>query len=187
MNKILLFLIGLILFQLTIAQTKVSVGNGNWSKPNNWSPVGVPRPNDNVLISNGNKIRIDGNYSCKSLTVGTSALTMSTLEFRGGAHSFTVFGDTYINNGDTFDIKINSNTTHTATFYGNIVNNGGIQFFPDGNSRCIAKFVNNGNQTISGSGSFSKFYFIELNMGSSNSNVLDVTVSNFTVPVNFLH
>lgn len=186
MNKILLFLIGLLVCNLNFAQTKVSIGNGNWSNAGIWSPAGVPTSADNVLISNGNKVRIDGNYSCKSLTVGTSALTMSTLEFRGGAHSFTVFGDTYINNGDTFDIKINSNTTHTATFYGNIVNNGGIQFYPDGNSRCIAQFVKNGNQSITGTGSFSKFYFINLNMGTSNSNILDVSVSNFTVPVNFL-
>ena len=100
-----------IFFFLTISIngiTYVSKKNGNWSNSGTWIPAGVPGAGDDVQISNGHKVRIDGNFACNSLTVGTSALTMSTLEFRGGAHSFTVFGDAIINAGDTLDIKINS-------------------------------------------------------------------------------
>ncbi|MDP3557034.1 MAG: PKD domain-containing protein [Bacteroidota bacterium] len=169
------------------SQTKVSKKSGGWSKAATWIPSGVPTATDNVLISSGHKVSIDGNFACNSLTVGTTALTMSTLEFKGNtARSFTVFADIMINNADTFDIKNNSNTTHTVTFFGNIVNNGGMQFFPDANSKCIALFKKNGNQTITGTGSFSKFSDIVVDMGTSAANILDVSVSNFTVPIDFL-
>ncbi len=166
--------------------TYVSKKSGNWSNNGTWIPSGVPGAGDDVQIANGHKVRINGDFACNSLTVGTSAITMSTLEFRGGAHTFTVFGNAIINAGDTLDIKANSNTTHTVSFYGNVTNNGGIQLFPDANSMCIAIFKKNGNQMISGTGSFSKFYKMILNMGSSSNNILDISVSNFTAPINFL-
>ena len=168
------------------AQTKVSKKSGNWGNSGTWLPSGVPTSTDNVVIADGHKVRIDGNYACNSLTVGTSNVSLSTLEFKGGAHSFTVFGNVQVNNSDTIDIKMNSNTTHTITFMGDIINNGGIQLSPDFNSKCISIFNKNGNQTISGTGSFSKFSDIVLNTGTNANNILDVSVSNFTVPVNFL-
>jgi len=94
--------------------TYVSKKSGNWSSNGTWIPSGVPGVGDDVLISNGHKVRINGNFACNSLTVCTSAIVMSTLEFRGGAHSFTVFGNAIINAGDTFDIKTNSNTKQSV-------------------------------------------------------------------------
>ena len=53
MKKFYFLLLGLFLMSgITVsAATYTSTGNGNWSTPTIWSPMGVPQPSDDVIIN----------------------------------------------------------------------------------------------------------------------------------------
>ena len=53
MRKIYFVLLSLFLMSgiNVLATTYTSTGNGNWSTPTIWSPVGVPQPSDSVIIN----------------------------------------------------------------------------------------------------------------------------------------
>ena len=51
---------------------------------------------------------------------------------------------------------------------------------------CDAAFNKDGNQTISGTGGTTRFNGITLNMGTSNTNILEVTAENFSAKSSFL-
>jgi hypothetical protein len=168
------------------AGSKTSVATGLWNTAATWSPTGVPSISDNVTIANGHTVTIDVNATCNNLTVGQGVSGVLTIGNNNTARSILLKGNILINTGATFNVKTLSNTTHNITIPGNIINNGVLNFATDANSLCNASFINNDNQTISGSGATTVFNLMTLNMGTSVNNILDIQTSSFVVPSNFL-
>ncbi len=167
------------------APTKTAIANGRWGTAGTWSPNGVPTATDNVLIPNGRSVQIRTNAACNSLTVGAG--TAATLQFRGNtARTLSVTNNITINTNAAFDVRTSSNTTHTLTVNGNIVNNGKLDFAVDANSFVRTVFSRNGNQTVSGTGTLARFYLMNTNLGTSITNTLEITASNFTAINGFL-
>ncbi len=173
--------------QATTAGTnKTSTGSSAWNTAGTWVPSGVPGAGDNVTIGNGHTVNIDVAAVCNQLTIGQGGAA-SKLEFSGATiRSITVNSDLTIATNGTFNVNTGSNVTHTATFKGNITNNGTLNFATDANSLCNVTLSNNGNQTLSGTGATNTFNLLTLNMGTSQSNIFDVTTSNFTAANGFL-
>jgi len=167
--------------------TKTAISNGNWDTPTRWSPTGVPTATDNDLIPNGRSIRIrNANAACNSLTVGAG--TAATLQFRGGtARTLTVTNNITINANAAFDIRTGSNTSHSLVIGGNIINNGKLDFMVDANSFCNTTFNRNGNQTVSGTGTLTRFNHMVVNLGTSITNTVEITASNFAARNGFLN
>lgn len=164
---------------------KISIASGNWSNSAIWSPAGVPSLGENVTISNGHQVAITSTANCNNLIVGTGAA--ATLQFSTStARSMTVNNNITINTSATFDVNINSNVTHSINVSGNIVNNGNINFATDVNSLCNVFVNKNGNVSFSGTGPLNRFNLLNVTLGGTSNNVLDVTSSNFNAANGFL-
>lgn len=164
---------------------KISIASGNWSNSAIWSPAGVPSLGENVTISNGHQVAITSTANCNNLIVGTGAA--ATLQFSTStARSMTVNNNITINTSATFDVNINSNVTHSLNVRGNIVNNGNINFATDVNSLCNVFVNKNGNVSFSGTGPLNRFNLLNVTLGGTSNNVLDITSSNFTAANGFL-
>lgn len=173
--------------QATIpGQNKISTGSGNWGAATTWTPSGVPTPGDNATIANGHVVSINVNANCNALTVGQGAA--ATLQYLGSTpRILTTNSVVTINSGAAFNVNTNSNVTHSINIRGgNIVNNGIINFFTDGNSRVNASFVYGGNVNYTGTGTINNFNNISLSLGTSNTNTLDIAVPSFSAATNFL-
>ncbi len=166
--------------------TKTAISSGNWDTPTRWTPTGVPTITDNVVIPNGINMRIrNANAACNSLTVGAG--TAATLQFRGNtARTFTVNNNITINVNASLDVRLSSNISHTLIVNGNIINNGKLDFAVDANSFCNTIFSKNGNQTVSGTGTLTRFHNINANLGALITNTLEITASNFAAGNGFL-
>lgn len=184
-----LFLIAFVFFfaNFFAQTTKTAIANGNWDSPTRWSPTGVPTITDNVVIPNGINIRIrNANAACNSLTVGAG--TAATLQFRGNtARTLTVTNNITINANGAFDVRTASNTSHTLIIGGNIINNGKLDFMTDANSFCNTIFSKNGSQTVSGTGTLTRFNHIVVNLGTAITNTVEITASNFAARNGFLN
>lgn len=166
--------------------TKTAIANARWDLASTWSPAGVPTVTDNVLIPNGRDVRIrSANAACNSLTVGAG--TAATLQFRSNtARTLTVTNNIVINANASFDVRTSSNVSHTLICGGNITNNGKLDFATDNNSFCNVRFTRNGNQTVSGTGTLTRFHNIHVNMGTVITNTVEITASNFAAGNGFL-
>jgi len=164
---------------------KTSMVSGNWGSATTWTPAGIPTAGDNVTIANGHNVTINANAQCNLLTIGQGGA--ASLQFgTTTARSLTVNSNVVVNSGASFSVAVSSNVTHSLVVKGDITNNGILDFASDANSLCNSTFQKNGNQTISGSGTITRFNLITQNMGNTANNTLDVASTNFTVPVNFL-
>jgi hypothetical protein len=169
----------------SFSQNVSSTKNGNWNDATVWSNGVVPTISTNVTIANGHTVAINVNALCNSLLVGTGSA--ARLNFSGNtARTLSVTANVTVSTSATLNILSNSNATHTVELKGNLINNGICDLAIDNNSRATLLCTNNGNQTLSGSGSLSDFHQIRLNMGTSGSNMFEVTSSSFTASVNFL-
>lgn len=149
---------------------------GNWGTVGIWDCGHVPANGDDVIIAQDttlntntntlNSLRIDA-----TLMIGNDA-TSRTLTVAG---NISVSGSMILGG---------SNATHTLVAGGDITNTGTINLRPSATRLCNVTFNRNGNQTVSGAGSF-MFNLITLNMGASRSNVLDMQPA-ITVPSPFL-
>ena len=77
----------LLLCFLVKSATITIAGSGNWSSttPNAPWPGGIlPNPGDDIVISGGRTLSVDGNYTCNSITIGSSAATSNTLTVNSG-------------------------------------------------------------------------------------------------------
>lgn len=167
------------------AGSKISNTSGNWNTAAIWTPAGVPTSGDNVTISNGHVVNINTNAVCNSLTVGTGLA--ATLQFTTGvARTFSVNTDLTVSSGASFITNPSSTSTHSLFIKGDILNNGVINLSNGGNSRCNAFFFNNGNQTISGSGATTNFNLMNVSLGNTASNILELNSTNFSALNNFL-
>ncbi|MCC6369877.1 MAG: T9SS type A sorting domain-containing protein [Bacteroidia bacterium] len=168
------------------SQNKVSNASGTWTNPAIWTPTGVPTSTNNVTISNGNTVTISGNAVCNNLTIGNGAATAQIHFIGGTARTFSVLNNLTVSALATFSVASNSNVTHSLILSGNLINNGTFRLYQDGNSLCNITFNKNGNQSITGTGSLTRFNRIAVNMGTSANNILEVSSSSFTTSANFL-
>lgn len=97
-----------------------------------------------------------------------------------------VNGNVGVSTGTTFTVSTASDATHLLTIGGDVVNNGTFNLRPDANSLCNVIFNKDGNQTVSGTGGVTSFNHITTNLGSVNTNYVDVTASGFAAPNGFL-
>ncbi len=139
-----------------------SLFTGNWTTAGNWessydnitwiTATLVPTSAAAaVTVRNPDVITIDANASAPTLT---------------------------INYGGT--LQANSTSFVTLTLTGDLVNDGIFQMYDPSTKAVDVVFTKNGNQNISGTGVTTNFYSIGLNMGTSRSNILDISASNFS-------
>lgn len=173
--------------QATLASgTVISVATGNWMTPATWNCTCTPTSGDHVIVANGHVVTLDGNGECASLTVGQGTSGQLTLGNNATSRSLTVSGDLTVNSGATI-INGASNATHQMTLTGNISNSGTLNLAATNNRRCDVTFIKDGTQSISGNGATTYFSRINMNMGNSISNILDISASTFSVrSTNFL-
>ncbi len=157
-------------------------GGGSWNTTTTWVGGVVPTNTNNVTIVNGDIVTIDANAACVNLNVNGTL----NIGNNNTARTVTVSGNINVSNTGVVQVLNTSNTAHTLNCGGNITNNGTFNLAPDANSFCNTIFNRFGNQTVSGNGGTSRFNLITLNMGTSKSNVLEVSSTSFLVPTPFL-
>ena len=52
--------------------TKTATVTGNWNDGTIWSPSGVPKDTDNVIINSGVTVTVNGTNTCRNLSIGNS-------------------------------------------------------------------------------------------------------------------
>lgn len=160
----------------------VSIGTGNWNSTTTWSCGYVPTLGDIVTIADGHVVTIDATAYCNSLNIGQGVSGILQFE-QTTARTLFVFSDVTINSG----ASLQSNTTgtqtgHILTLAGNLVNNGTLDFSTNSNTAGASiTFTGATNNTFSGTGNTTDVRLITLNKGTSYSNVLELSTSNFTV------
>ena len=164
--------------------TYTSTTDGNWSTMT-WSPSGTPGSSDNVVIDDGHTVTIDQNISIVALTVGHGS--SGILTFDGTSRTVSISGNITIQNGATFITQEVTSATHGMNIGGYVSNNGIFDMSRGGaDFLCDVTFTKDGNQTVSGTGSTTRFNAITLNMGTSNTNILEITANNFSAKSAFL-
>jgi hypothetical protein len=154
---------------------------GNWNTGTTWVGLAVPTANSNVTIADGHTVTIDGDITVNNLIVGGGASGTLQIGNSAVARTLNVWGNITVNAGAVFNVNAASATSgHILNLTGNILNNSTFDLGPSATTRCQTTFNRSGSQTISGTGATTRFYLMTLNMGISNSNVLDITSSNFS-------
>jgi fibronectin-binding autotransporter adhesin len=157
-------------------------------------------PNQNLFISGNLTVQdgavarlsnlINGNLTLNGTAAGGGNLTVtgtgSVLRFMNGtARTVTVANNVTVGAGATFDVA----TTGTAvanelSIGGNLTNNGTFDM-SDGTGASVRRarvtFTGTSNATISGTGATTDFNVLRVNKGTSQTPILDVTASNFTL------
>jgi subtilisin family serine protease len=108
--------------------------NHNWSNPRNWDPIGVPTPQDIVIIAH-HTVR-----SAVPLTVYGFRMSSGALDFDNGAHSLTILKNGRWTGGTLVDItNIHANATieisdgaTKAIGYQGVINNFGTVVWSGG-------------------------------------------------------
>ncbi|MFN3341808.1 MAG: fibronectin type III domain-containing protein [Flavobacteriales bacterium] len=172
--------------------TVISAQSGNWNTGSTWQGGQIPTAGDNVIIQNTHTVTVNTTNSlspaiCNDLQIGQGAGGTLRFGINGSPVYLRVNSNLIVNAGGSFSVPTNSNNqSNLFTINGKILNNGIIDFNPDNNSFAIIDFVRNATQSITGTGSLSRFYTIRLNIGNSVADRLDVSVSNFSAPTGFL-
>ena len=160
----------------------ISAQTGNWNTGATWVGGVVPTPNADVTIANGHVVTLDVNASLNSLTVGQGAGGTLHIGNNVTARTLTISGGLIINNGATLDVNTAfAQTGHAITLSGNLINNGVLNLGPNASSAAGIIFnKTSGTQTISGTGTTTNFYSMNVNVGTTSSDILEVTTSNFS-------
>ena len=137
----------LLLCFLVKSATITIAGSGNWSSttPNAPWPGGIlPNPGDDIVISGGRTLSVDGNYTCNSITIGSSAATSNTLTVNSG---FTLT----VSNTITIVPPITSANTNLLDAGNGFVNCNGLNSTNSGNNnRVCAISINTGTLNVNG-------------------------------------
>jgi hypothetical protein len=155
-----------------------ATASGLWSDPNTWSTGVIPTTNDIVNIASGNTVTIDMAAVAYSISIdGTLQYEQTT------ARSLTVFSDVTINAGGIFQSNpAGTQTGHTLSLNGNLVNNGTLDFSTNAETAGAGIiFTGTANATFSGTGATTDIRTITMNKGTSSASMVEITVSNFTV------
>lgn len=151
-NLLGLLLVGFSFISLH-ATNYTSNGSGNWNTASNWSPSGVPGAGDNVTISTGDAITLNGNVFCNNITITGSQSCLLCL--CGCPNSQLSLG--------SYTLNVAGNFTNNATFLANTGN---------------VNFNGTGTQSIGGSGGLT-FYQLTVNKASGTvSLAANVSVTN---------
>lgn len=165
--------------------TRYAVASGNWSG-SIWASTAMgvpgtaaaPTASDVVTINNGVSVSINSNVTASSVTVGVSGAGSALLHFNSNSNvSLNVINNVTLNNGVFTVNNVSGSRTHSLVIGGNLTVAAGCAFdmiSSDGSDVCDVTFTKNGNAAISGTGSVD-FNKINLIMGVSSSNILDVT------------
>ena len=173
-----------------------SINSGNWTTLGNWesSSDNINWSNSTlyptsfanyITIQNGNTIKINSNTTASSILIkDTGCLTFDGLV----AQDLIITGNLIIKNTtSSFITQLNGNYGNTLQISGDIINNGVLDLSRGGTTLiCDITFNKNGNQTVSGTGSLTRFNEISLNMGNSNTNILEIKTDNFNAPDGFI-
>lgn len=173
-----------------------SLATGNWNTAGTWqsSPDNstwatstlVPTSSAaSITIQTTHIITINATATASSITIaGTGKLTFDG----SAARAFTITGNLIISaSGGSFITQSSGTYTNTLSIAGNITNAGTFDMSRGGSTLvCNVTFNKNGNQSISGAGTVTRFYGIIVDMGTSNSNILEISSSNFSAPDGFL-
>ena len=154
---------------------------GNWSAPATWVGGVVPTSSDNVTIVDGATVTIDTAAECLNFTVGQG--TSGILQFEATtARTLTVGQSASIAVGATLQsAATGTQTGHVLSLGGNLFNAGTLDFSTNADTAGAGiTFTGAANNTFSGSGATTDIRGITINKGA-NSNVLELTTSNFTV------
>ncbi len=173
-----------------------SKNSGYWSSTLNWesSSDNVSWSNADLVptntaafitIQSGHSISIDGTVTASTISIeGSGVLTFDELAIS----SISISNDLIINSPlASFIVQAVGEFTNSMTISGNIVNQGVFDL-----SRgvlttiCDITFNKNGNQSVSGAGTITRFNEITLDLGTSNSNILEISTDNFSAPDGFL-
>ena len=170
------------------APNVISAQTGPWNTGSTWIGGVVPASTANVTIADNTTVTLDGSDTTNSITVGQGGSGASLIIGNSAtARMLTVNGGFTVNTGGS--VTVNSGfaqTAHAINITGDIANSGTFNMEASVTSRCVVTFSKNGPQNIQGGGT-TRFGKIALNMGSTNSNILDVSATNFVDTVaNFL-
>jgi hypothetical protein len=157
----------------------------------------VPDGGDNVVIADGATVVIDTAAVARSVAVGTAGSGLGEAVKGGqpesGAPTALKFGETAAFSLTTgLNVTIASNGTlstgggngnqHVLTVRGDLTNNGVLDLSTNNNQAGAALvFSGNSSNTFSGTGPVTDIRTITIDKGFSNNNVLEVSVSNFSV------
>jgi hypothetical protein len=173
-----------------------SKNSGYWSSTLNWesSTNNLSWSNADLIptsaaayisIQSGHSISINGNTSASTISIeGSGVLTFDGL----GARSLTISNNLIINSPLAyFIVQAVGSFTNTIAINGNIENQGTFDLSRGTlTTVCDITFNKNGNQTVSGTGLLTRFNEITLDLGTSNSNILEISSANFSAPDGFL-
>jgi len=164
------------------AVSYLSVHTGIWSNGANWDKGVPPTASADVTIADGTTITLDVDASINSLTVGQGSSGTLLIGVDANARALTSAGDLTVKNGATLTVNTGfSQTGHTINLSGNLINNGTLNLGPNASSAAgITLNKPSGTQTISGTGTTSKFNTMNVNVGTTSSDILEVTSNNFS-------
>lgn len=129
---------------------------------------------------------INADPVCNNLTVGQGTSGNLLIGNNGTPRTLTINGNITVSAGGSFAVSGTSNAVHTMNFLGKINNNGTINMAPDNNSLCNINFNRINSQGIQGIGAVNNYSRITLNIGTGNTDRLDVTSVVFTAAADFL-
>lgn len=168
-----------------------NITTGDWNVAGSWTLTsgtdvdGIPDADDAVTILDGHTITITDDAACTSLTVGGGTSGVLHIgNVAGEADDLTVSGSITVNEG----ASMLSAAAGTLIIGGNITNNGIFDLNTGAvNIRVNALFNGTANQTVSGTGTTTEFYLININNsgaentndnGNDNNNIVEFATTN---------
>ncbi|HRG38438.1 MAG TPA: hypothetical protein PK289_07900, partial [Bacteroidia bacterium] len=125
---------------------------------------------------------LNSTVTSRALSIGGN-LTISSgiLEFQNASTTtMTVTGDVSVASGATLRVANSLAVTHALSIGGSLSNAGTVDLSTAG-SDCNVTFTGTSNTTISGAGATTDFNVLTVNKGTSQTPVLTVTSSAFTL------
>lgn len=155
-----IFIVMLLSFSFMSMQSQTtftSVQSGNYTDPSTWGTSTAPTSADNLVISTGNTVTLDGLFTAQNVTIS------GTLESTVASMNFIVEGNLTVNLGGLFKGiyyydagSFGYNVGIEITVAGNIINDGRIDLSEGGsyNPEGVLKLNGTTVQTVSGLGTF---------------------------------
>jgi hypothetical protein len=167
--------------QATLTPNSVtSVGTGLWSSPGTWSGGSVPTTNDSITIANGHTVTIDTAATALNVTVASGGVLQYE---QTTARTLTLPLSATIDSGGI--IRSNpagTQTGHVLSVGSDLTNNGTLDFSTNADTAGAGiTFTGVSNNTFSGTGATTDIRQITVNKGTSNTNIIELLPSNFTV------
>ncbi|MDD2984351.1 MAG: T9SS type A sorting domain-containing protein [Crocinitomicaceae bacterium] len=141
----------------------ISITSGNWGTPSTWDANAVPGVADNVTISTGHTVTVDGNNQGAN-----NAVVNGTIVYGATPTILTVGGNLTVNTGGLVNV-FSGTTGKTITVSGNIINNGTIDLSVGATTTGNLTLNGATVQTVSGSGTFNTGVIRNLIFSNTNT------------------